>query len=508
MSDSAIVGSIVTGSFDQIVIRQKAGQNLELGDLVVSEDNAGNRIVLQIYELEYGSSLTDKKLEQISGLKLERLEDVELYEKEMRNYTLALAKPILIISGNSIRIPKSLPPFFGNVRRIEERDIKFARPSIPIYLGKLRSGSKVLETEFYIDGSQVFRHHVLIPASTGKGKSNLLKVMLWSVLDHSDIGVLVLDTHDEYYGRHEKGLKDHPYAKERLVYYSPSPVPGSPSLIVNIRSIKPNYLTGIIELTDAQQEAIWMYYNRYREKWIESIFTEEIPEEIKPTTIAVIRRKLENLLGIHYKDNKLKFGNNIFNNEIGETTIDDIVSALENGKVVLVDTSYLSDKAELLIGSIIASSIFEKYQSYKLEGKLELKPTVAIAVEEAPRILGKDKIEKGDNIYSTIAREGRKFKVGLIAVTQITSVIPRDILANMNTKIILGNELINERQAIIESAAQDLSEDDRNIASLDIGEAIVSSTFTKFAVPIKIPEFNELVAKVTPAKSKYKTGFV
>ena len=47
-----------------------------------------------------------------------------------------------------------------------------------------------------------------------------------------------------------------------------------------------------------------------------------------------------------------------------------------------------------------------------------------------------------------------------------------------------------ERQAIIDSASQDLSKDDRAIASLDKGEAIVTSNFLKFAVPIKIPLFD------------------
>ena len=75
------------------------------------------------------------------------------------------------------------------------------------------------------------------------------------------------------------------------------------------------------------------------------------------------------------------------------------------------------------------------------------------------------------------------------------SLIPREILANMNTKIILGTELKQERQAIIESAAQDLSSHDRMIASLDRGEAIITSTFTKFATPVRIPFFEALVEK-------------
>jgi hypothetical protein len=59
----------------------------------------------------------------------------------------------------------------------------------------------------------------------------------------------------------------------------------------------------------------------------------------------------------------------------------------------------------------------------------------------------------------------------------------------MNTKIILGNELSSERSAIIDSASQDLSSDDRSLASLDKGEAIISSNFTRFAIPIQTPLF-------------------
>jgi DNA helicase HerA-like ATPase len=140
---------------------------------------------------------------------------------------------------------------------------------------------------------------------------------------------------------------------------------------------------------------------------------------------------------------------------------------------------------------------------------LEEKPVISIVIEEAPRVLGADVLAaRGDNIYSTIAREGRKFRIGLIAITQLVSLIPRTILANMNTKIILGNELAAERQAVMESAAQDLSSDDRTIASLDRGEAIVSSNFTKFAVPIQIPLFEKYVEENLRPREKNKTVFV
>ena len=163
-----------------------------------------------------------------------------------------------------------------------------------------------------------------------------------------------------------------------------------------------------------------------------------------------------------------------------------------------------------MIGSIILYEVFNNYKRYKLDGALEQKPVISVIVEEAPRVLSQDVLKSaGDNIFSTIAREGRKFKVGLTAITQLTSIIPKTVLANMNTKIILGNELSSERHAIIDSASQDLSSDDRNIASLDKGEAIISSNFTKFAIPIQIPLFEDYIKKLeTTSEPKEKTRFV
>jgi len=155
-----------------------------------------------------------------------------------------------------------------------------------------------------------------------------------------------------------------------------------------------------------------------------------------------------------------------------------------------------------LIGSLIANEAFNKYKNYKMNGNLQNKPVISIVLEEAPRVLGKEVLEAGPNIFSTIAREGRKFKVGLCAITQLPSLIPREILANMNTKIILGIEMKPERQAIIESASQDLSNDDRTIASLDIGEALITSNFARFVTPISIPYFEDLVKKTIGNKEE------
>jgi DNA helicase HerA-like ATPase len=510
MEEVEVVGQIVGGKTAKILIREKSGEKIELGDLLVVEED-GTLLILQVYELAYGSQVPQSIRELVAGLKLEGYgAELTFLEPELRNYVMAEVKGIARIEGKDVKIPKVLPQFFSPLRHITEKDLSFlTKPPHPVYIGKVRSGSKVLDVDVFLNGVDVFTHHVVIPATTGRGKSNLVKVMLWSILDQPDFGILVLDSHDEYYGRHGKGLKEHPKARDNLVYYSSTPVPGTNTLVINLKSIMPWHFQGIVAFTDPQWDAIKRYHNIFHEKWIENIVRGTEVEGVAPRTLEVLQRKIDNVLGVYLDDTgNIQCRNRVFSDTAGMTTTEDIANALEEGKKVVVDTSRLLDEAELLIGSIVASEIFYRYQSYKSEGSLEEKPVVSIVIEEAPRVLGSDVLTSlGENIYSTIAREGRKFKVGLIAITQLISLIPRTILANMNTKIILGNEMAVERRAIIDSAAQDLSEDDRTIASLDKGEAIVSSNFTKFAVPIQIPLFENYI-EGSERKEKEKTVFV
>jgi DNA helicase HerA-like ATPase len=489
-----VCGQIVAGGVGKILIREKSGEKIELGDLLVVDDSEGY-LIIQIYDLLYGSQISRLAREQIAGLKLEgHGAGLEFFEPQLRNYVLAQGKAVLRVTKNKPQVPKVLPDFFGTVRHIEKKDLQFlSKPETPIYLGKVRSGSKVIDVPVYLNASEALVHHILIASTTGRGKSNLVKVMLWSILGQNKFGVLVLDAHDEYYGRSGKGLKDHPKAKGSLLYYSINPLPGTSTLVINLKDILPDHLEGIIQLTETQEQAVRRYYAEFEEEWIENILRGTEVEGVKDVTLGVLQRIIKTKLSVYLEDDEIVCRNRVFSDTAGKTTIREIVDALEKGKVVIIDTSKIGDEAELLIGSMIANDVFTKYQNYKAEGALSEKLPISIVIEEAPRVLASEKLAYGDNIYSKIAREGRKFKIGLVAVTQLTSVIPKDILTNINTKIILGNEMVTERRAIIDSAAQDLADDDRTIASLDKGEAIVTSIFTKFAVPIQIPLFDDLV---------------
>lgn len=491
-----IVGQVIGGRVGGIAIREKSGRDIELGDLLVAEESNGGYLILKVFDLGYGSQIPTEVRELAAGLRLEGYsQGLDFMDPKLRNYTMASVKGILRVNKDQVKIPKVLPTFFSSVRLATKEDLEFLAvpPERPIYLGRVRSGSKVLDIDVHLDGESFITHHVLIAATTGRGKSNLVKVVLWSALDTRKFGIFVIDAHDEYYGRDSLGLKDHPNAKSSLKYYSPDPPTGTNTLVINLKALEPEHFDGILTFTDAQEDAISAYFRQFGQDWIENIVRGMTIQGVADKTLRVLQRKLRRALGVYEQGGELICDSDIFSASAGESTVDDIVRALENCQTVIVDTSRLGEEAELLIGSIVASRVFYNYKRSKGRGELNEKAPVGIVIEEAPRVLAEDKIEEGDNIYSRIAREGRKFKVGLIAITQLASVIPTTVLTNMNTKIILGNEMASERAAIINSAAQDLSDEDRTIASLDKGEAIVSSIFARFALPVYTPIFEDYV---------------
>ncbi len=487
-----VVGQILSGEFGELLVRQKSGEELELGELLVTE-NGNKKTILQVYNLLYASQIPPKSLELLSGMELEgHGSDLGFMEADLRNYVLAEVKGLVSINAGIARMPKTLPSFFSPVRRINKADLDFlGREENALYVGNIRSGSKDMGIPVELDGRKVLSHHVLISATTGRGKSNLVRIMSWSAIDKNYCGMLILDPHDEYYngpGGKEAGLGNHPRAGEKIVYYSTNPPAGAETLRINYHLLKPWFFQGVLNLSPAQRDALFTYYKLDKEEWVANILSGEPATGVKEETLAVLIRKL-NILGISSEDGTVKC-EGVFAEEKYENTLENMVSALEMGKTVIVDTSPLSSELELLISSMVASEALDRYKYYKKNGKLSTKPVISIIIEEAPRVLGKDVLQAGPNIFSTIAREGRKFKIGLIAITQLPSLIPREVLANMNTKIILGIEMEPERRAIIESASQDLSKDGRNIASLDKGEALITSTFTKFAIPVHIPLFD------------------
>jgi len=459
---------LIAGSYAELIAREKQGEHLELGELLVADGE--EKMLLQVTDLSYGSQISQQNRELLSGLAIEDNVELSLSDAHLRTYTLAKLKALLNLAA--MAAPKRMPDVFSALRAVTKDDLHFEQPSNALFLGNLRSGSKEISVPVHINGKDCLTHHVLIAATTGRGKSNLMKVLLQDLLDKDFASILVFDPHAEYAAA---------LSGKKLSVYTKDAAPGEYSLKINLAVLRPAHFDGVAEWTDAQRDALRLYYKRFGEQWIEHILVEETPVPgIMEGTLGVLKRKLGLLLSLDVEDGTL-MSRGVFDTHSGRGTMTDIAGKLASGAVVIVETASLSDAAEILMATLISTEAYEQWKRQKPSRVL------SICLEEAPRFIGEDALRSGPNVFSQISREGRKFNVGLIGITQLPSLIPRQVLANMNTKIILGIEMAPERKAIIESSPQDLSSDDRIIASLEKGEAIVTSTFTHFAMPIKIP---------------------
>ena len=175
---------------------------------------------------------------------------------------------------------------------------------MPLNLGKVRSGSKVLDINVKVNAAEVLKHHILIPAATGRGKSNLVKTILYDLLENDKCGKLIFDPHNEYFGTiTQKGLRDHPKSPEFLEYYTIRGTSGALDLKFNMNLINPAHVMGSINLTDAQKQAIVVFYRKDRNNWIQNIFKDHDQTELKVLGIniqivEVLRRKIGLLLNL------------------------------------------------------------------------------------------------------------------------------------------------------------------------------------------------------------------
>ncbi|MFA5406450.1 MAG: ATP-binding protein [Candidatus Nanoarchaeia archaeon] len=496
------VGRVVSGSAGSIMLRVKNDAKVDIGDILIIEE-AGAKYYVKVVNISINSLLPGQFIDDIAGQKLEHDVDYKLFDDADRFYKTCEAK-ILKILTDRFYPARNIPGYFAKVRKARPEEFKFLESYDGIAIGNLRLGTRVMsEINVKIPAHKLINHHILISAATGKGKSNFAKVFIKGLLGVDNTSAVVFDPHNEYYGgKNIKGLRD--IRSDRVLYFTPKPqnAPGSEQLIFHGEDLGAGDFMEVLGTTGAQNEAMTLASRTYGKKWLTEFLINQNSDEIykdmkgkvQLITIVSLKRKLINALNIDLKTGKgLIF---TLEERSGTSIFDKIKRGVNDGKVIIIDTSLVGDLAERLITTSIVRKLFKAYKVTKEEApdKFSSLPELMILFEEAPRVLGKSVLEHGSNVFARIAREGRKFKVGLCAITQMPSLLPAEILSQMNTKVILGLPSPVDRQAIINSSAQNINDEASEIQILDQGEAIITSPFITFPLPVKVYDFDKIVS--------------
>jgi hypothetical protein len=494
---SAGVGRVFGNRVMEIRFRSPCKEGLQVGEmLVVDEGRSETRYLVRIMDVQHGADMEAPDWMQRQAGELLSKDamggDTSLGALSTSLYKVGVSVPLGCIQGREFKKAKSIPVHFSRVRRTSKEDYEFLRPYLgDIEVGRLRSGDKALEFPVGFAG-RAMPNHIGIFATTGMGKSNLMKDLALSCMRLRRYGFLILDPHGEYYDGGEtskKGLR-HAAFKDALEVFSSRRLDGpSNPLRISATEIEIDDLANLYEFTPAQLECLqaaqWFYGPSYllelHAKDAQAV-SQDLKERFHEGTINVIKRRLENIFRFELitKDKQFSITNQV-------------ISCLHSGKVVLVDTSNMFEAEELLVSTVLARAIFERNKSlYSDKAQFDSLPPILIALEEAQRVLSQAK----GTIFAQIAREGRKFKVGLCAVSQQPKLINEEIISQFNTLFILGLADKRDRDILRNSAKQDISMLDNEIQMLMPGEALIASPFTPFAVPVKIHLYEDFLEEI------------
>ncbi len=490
------IGRVVGNSVMETRFRMNFGEQLQVGEMLVVENGTSpDRYLIRVMDIEHGADSVEKNWLITEAGQIMKMDagdrdfDVDVVKGQL--FATGVSIPLGCI-GSTFKKTKTIPNHFAKVRRTNIDDYNFLKDSLgDIQVGNLRSGDQVLDFPVGITG-QAIPHHIGIFATTGMGKSNLMKNLALSCMSLRKYGFLILDPHGEYYDGGEakkRGLKHAGYP-DALVVFSSRKLDG-PYNTLNLAAseIEIADLQNLYEFTEPQKECMQSAQYRYGENWLVELNDRTVAaigkdlgeNKYHEGTINVIKRRLENLfrLNLITRDPKLSVTKNI-------------IDCLHDGKVVLVDTSNMYETEELLISTVLSRAIFERNKElYGDQDKFAKLPPVLIALEEAQRVL----TEAKGSIFAQIAREGRKFKTGLCAVSQQPKLIDSEIISQFNTLFILGLADKRDRDILQNSAKQDISQLENEIQMLMPGEALIASPFTPFAVPVKIHLYEEYLAR-------------
>ena len=387
------------------------------------------------------------------------------------NYIRGKVKILCDVNDN-LKLPRT-PVLPGTEIRLADKDTlnEIFKVKNPIKLGSLVNQSDV---EVNVEANPILSRHLAILAMTGAGKSNTVSVLIDQMLGY-DVPVFVFDMHGEYVGA------DFPNGEVNVIRPKINPIYMSFHEIKKLVNIPSNGYIQERHFRRAFKEAREMvsdgtaHTNNFLQM-IYDILERDSLEEGSDKQIVDVMNKI---------DDSMDRYSNIFDNNVGN-----ILTSIKIGHANVLDLSQSDESiANVLVSHIMRNALQMRKNAVHGKDKKTLDFPVFFVLEEA-HILAPNKRDSDSKRWiQRVAREGRKFGLGLCLVSQSPKTVDHDALSQMNNMIIL--RLVEpEDQRHVQSASESLSQDLINqLPSLNVGEAIVLGLMSRVPTLVKIDQF-------------------
>ncbi|MFC2154332.1 ATP-binding protein [Candidatus Altiarchaeota archaeon] len=487
-----VIGSTSLRSY-RFVIKKEAEKHVRRDEFVTVEESVtGIEILGVIKEI----NITNELLPDEFGRDL-RISDFILGEGE---YPVVSVKVLGYKTPGGLELPRHGIKPGSEVSLASDqilKEILDQDPDKSLHVGSLSTREKV---PVYLSANELVSRHCAVLAMTGAGKSYSVGVVVEELMKKK-ASVVVFDPHGEY--------KQMRFDDSKVKIFS---LEGDKKIKIEAASLEiPDFANLIPDLTTTQQDLLdeilsvaYRFYEKYDFKLILKILhllyelkkggelkNHDLDLSVFPEPIlrGIVKKVgLPSIGGLMRRIRRLD-RMRIF--EIEGTKLDEVVSG---NQLSVIDLSDADERISETIISIICRGIFyarRRYVKDEENGGNVLPIPCFIVVEEAHNFIPRSMDERtvlSKYILRRIAREGRKFGVGLCIVSQRPGKLDSDVLSQCNTQLIM--KIVNPAdQEYIRQSVESVTEDVvKDLPGLALGEAIISGSAVKVAVPVKIRE--------------------
>lgn len=388
------------------------------------------------------------------------------------NYIRGKVKILGDVNDN-LKLPRT-PVLPGTEIKLADAEIlkEIFKVTNPIKLGTLVNQNDV---EVNVDANPILSRHLAILAMTGAGKSNTVSVLIDQLLGYN-VPIFVFDMHGEYKGAEFPNgnvnvIKPKINPKYMSFYEIKKLVNIPKSGYIQERHFRRAFKQAKKQIEDGvalENNLLQLIYN---------ILEDDSLEEGSDKQIVDVMNKI---------DDSMDKYSNLFDQYAGN-----ILTSIKKAHVNVLDLSQVDEAvASVLVSHILRNSLQRSKNAANNGNKDELLDNSVFYILEEAHILAPNKRDSDSKRWiQRVAREGRKFGLGLCLVSQSPKTVDHDALSQMNNMIIL--RLVEpEDQRHVQSASESLSQDLINqLPSLNVGEAIVLGLMTKVPTLVKIDKF-------------------
>lgn len=364
----------------------------------------------------------------------------------------------------TLEIPKVPPPPGTKIFKAGSGSLKKIFGNGNIKLGKLLSHPDV---DVYVDGNRMITRHLAILAITGAGKSNTVSVIVEGILRLNGMPI-IFDMHSEYASADFTGGVKKVSPRLNPLYLSADEF----KILVDVGKdahVQERYLRKAYHEAKARtREGRRDFVKQVLSVLEETRVSEEQFTQSEKNAIVGVMNKVE--------DFEAKYRGLV------NPHAPDIVDDLEQGKANVIDLGQVDeDYADVIVSHVLRKVL------YKRKNK-EIPPAFCV-LEEAHILAPMYRPTLSKYWIDRIAREGRKFGVGLCLVSQRPKSLDQNSLSQANNSIIM--RLVEPSdQRHVQQASERLSDDLLSqLTSLNIGEAVVLGLMTKIPALVKIDKF-------------------